>query len=340
VIHLAYELQVTEMTGISAASLERVEVFGSDQRPLVSYSGADLDGRVMRPSAERSIRYGRLIRSGTTALIHVWVTLGNNQAVPMSLRHALTFLAEDGTQLAAGDAPIEVLAARPLILGPPFRTGIWFAHNGPGDHRSAHWGSALVNEQGARIPQRYAIDFIGVDETGRAVRGDFQRSSNDDWLGVGSEILAVVDGTVYAARDGIADNQAMVEPPPPASLSADDVYGNYVILAVGNTTFVHYAHLQRNSVAVKAGQLVRRGQLLGRLGNSGNTNGAHLHFNVTNDPSPATAQGVPFVFDAFELLGTTTAGQAVGAEQSSAQPFSPTKRGTALPLGGAVVRFP
>jgi hypothetical protein len=36
--------------------------------------------------------------------------------------------------------------------------------------------------------------------------------------------------------------------------------------------------------------------LLGRVGNSGSTNGAHLHFNVTNHPSPATAQGVPFVF--------------------------------------------
>jgi hypothetical protein len=67
-----------------------------------------------------------------------------------------------------------------------------------------------------------------------------------------------------------------------------------------NRTFVHYAHLQRNSVTVKAGQAVRRGQVIGRLGNSGNTNAAHLHFNITDDPSPEAAQGLPFVFDAFE----------------------------------------
>jgi hypothetical protein len=201
---------------------------------------------------------------------------------------------------------VNIHSATPLVVGPPFRAGAWLAHNGPGQHRSPHWGSALVNERGARIPQRYAIDFIGVDENGSAVRGDFRKSTNQDWIGFGSEILAVVDGVVHAARDGLADNQPLVEPPPPASPSARDTYGNYVIMAVDDHTFVHYAHLQRNSVAVKAGQPVRRGQVIGRLGNSGNTNAAHLHFNITDGPSPEATQGLPFVFDAFESLGKTT----------------------------------
>jgi len=41
------------------------------------------------------------------------------------------------------------------------------------------------------------------------------------------------------------------------------------VIAVDDRTFVHYAHLQRNSVAMKTGQVVRRGQVIGRLGNSG-----------------------------------------------------------------------
>jgi murein DD-endopeptidase MepM/ murein hydrolase activator NlpD len=106
-------------------------------------------------------------------------------------------------------------------------------------------------------------------------------------------------------------------------------------------TFVHYAHLQRNSVVVKKGQALRRGQVVGRLGNSGNTNGAHLHFNVTDRASPEDAQGLPFVFDTFELLGTTTAGLALGAEPSSRKPeLSPARRAKELPLDDTVVRFP
>jgi murein DD-endopeptidase MepM/ murein hydrolase activator NlpD len=110
---------------------------------------------------------------------------------------------------------------------------------------------------------------------------------------------------------------------------------------VDDHTFVHYAHLQHNSVAVKAGQRVRRGQVIGRLGNSGNTNGAHLHFNITDGPLPEDAQGLPFVFDAFESLGKTTPDIALGSEPSSGRPrFSPSKRGKQLPLDGTVVRFP
>jgi hypothetical protein len=340
--HLAYELIVTGLSGASGARFERVEVFGeSDSKPLVTYASSDLDQRIMRPEADPKVRYGRLVPSGTTALVHVWITLVKDQAVPRTLRHSFGISAEDGSAVFAGDARVDVHSATPLIVGRPFRAGAWLAHNGPGQHRSPHWGSALVNERGARIPQRYAIDFIGVDDKGSAVRGDSKKSANEDWIGFGHEVLAVVDGVVYAERDGLPDNQPLVEPPRPSSPSAAAAYGNYVIVEVNDRTFVHYVHLQRNSVAVKTGQAVRRGQVIGRLGNSGNTNGAHLHFNITDGPSPEAAQGLPFVFDAFESLGKTTPDIALGAEPSSERPrFSPSKRGKQLPLDGTVVRFP
>ncbi len=340
--HLAYELIITALSGAGGARLERVEVSGdSDPQPLVSYAGNDLDQRVMRPEADPKVRYGRLVQSGTTALIHVWITLAKNQAVPRTLRHSFGIAAEDGSTVPAGEARVDVLALTPVVLGPPFRAGAWLAHNGPGQHRSPHWGSALMSERSARIPQRYAIDFIGVDENGSAVRGDLRKSTNQDWIGFGQQVLAAADGVVYAARDGFPDNQPLVEPPRPSSPSATDAYGNYVIIKVDDRTFIHYVHLRRNSVAVTTGQALRRGQVLGRLGNSGNTNGAHLHFNVTDGPAPEAAQGLPFVFDTFESLGRTTADVAVGAEPPPANlQFSPSKRGKALPLDGTVVRFP
>jgi murein DD-endopeptidase MepM/ murein hydrolase activator NlpD len=150
----------------------------------------------------------------------------------------------------------------------------------------------------------------------------------------------VLDGTVYAIRDGLVDNQPLVEPPRPSSPSAANTYGNYVIIKAGDGTFVHYAHLQRNSVVVKAGEAVRRGHVIGRLGNSGNTNGAHLHFNITDGPDQEAMQGIPFVFDAVESLGSTTADIALGAEPAAGQTrVASTTQQRILPLDGAMVRF-
>lgn len=161
-IHLAYELIVAGVSGTNGARFERAEVFGeSDPKPLISYASSDLDQRVMRPEADPKVRYGRLVPSGTTALIHVWITLAKDKAVPRTLRHSFGISAEDDSTVAVGEARVDVHSATPLVVGSPFRAGAWLAHNGPGQHRSPHWGSALVNERGARIPQRYAIDFMG-----------------------------------------------------------------------------------------------------------------------------------------------------------------------------------
>jgi murein DD-endopeptidase MepM/ murein hydrolase activator NlpD len=139
---------------------------------------------------------------------------------------------------------------------------------------------------------------------------------------------------------GIADNLPLVEPPPPAEPTAAAGYGNFVILEVQPKTFVHYAHLQRNSVPVKVGQRVRRGQVLGRLGNSGHNNAPALHFSVNDSVSFEGSEGLPFLFDSFELLGETTAERAVGAESSPGPlQLSPVKHRRELPLNGAVLDF-
>lgn len=104
---------------------------------------------------------------------------------------------------------------------------------------------------------------------------------------------------------------------------------------------VHYAHLRRHTVAVKKGDRVRTGQVLARVGNSGNTNGAHLHFHVSDAPTFEDSEGLPFVFESFEAQGETTAARALGAEESPPSPgVAPDRRHRQLPLHGAVIRFP
>jgi murein DD-endopeptidase MepM/ murein hydrolase activator NlpD len=191
------------------------------------------------------------------------------------------------------------------------------------------------------VPQRFAVDLIGLDANGRAVRGDFRDSANEDWVGFGSEVVAVADGVVRGMQDGVPDHAPLVEPDPPAALTPDALYGNYVVLDLGSDAFAHYAHLQRNSVTVNVGQRVRRGQALGRLGNSGNTNAPHLHFHISDSASFGGSEGAPFVIDSFDLLGETTAERAITEEAAPDESRIPEqRRRRQLPLDKMIVRFP
>lgn len=79
-------------------------------------------------------------------------------------------------------------------------------------------------------------------------------------------------------------------------LGAHRIIGNHVILDLGEGTFAVYAHVQRGSLRVKAGDTVRAGQRLGRVGNSGNTTESHLHFHLMDGPDLDNARGVPFTW--------------------------------------------
>ena len=84
----------------------------------------------------------------------------------------------------------------------------------------------------------------------------------------------------------------------------ETVGGNHVIISLPNGHYAFYAHLQPGSIRVKPGEHVRRGQVLGLLGNSGNSDAPHLHFHISNGNSPMGSEGVPFLFDSFQVLGS------------------------------------
>jgi hypothetical protein len=336
--HLAYELQVTEVAGLRDITMERLEIL--DERngaSLLTYDAGDLDGRTMRPGAKRDVRYGRVVPRGETVVVHVWMTMSPGQVSPPSLRHRLSFSAASTTQPVA-ELLSNVGTQAAVSLGPPLRGGLWLAHNGPGAHRAAHWGSVWVDSGRTTIPQRYAIDFIGLDDAGKAVRRSIEGSSNADWVGFGADVIAVADGIVQEARDGLEDWVPLYEPPPPAGMSLRDAGGNYVVLELASGTFANYVHLQKGSVVVKLGQRVQRGALLGRVGNSGNTNAPHLHFNMVDAVSMEIAEGIPFVFDLVQVYGTTTVDAAFGAARGELSPPMTLRR--SMPLDDAIIRFP
>jgi murein DD-endopeptidase MepM/ murein hydrolase activator NlpD len=78
--------------------------------------------------------------------------------------------------------------------------------------------------------------------------------------------------------------------------------GNYVIARAGDL-YAAFAHLAPGSVAVTAGQVVRVGDVIGRVGHTGNSTAPHLHLQLMDGPDPMTARAVPFAFRALEVEG-------------------------------------
>jgi hypothetical protein len=154
-IHIGYELHVTAPAQGGDLQLEQLEVFGEREvQPLVSYGPGELEGRV-RPDVARSARDGRVVRRDTTAVVNVWVTVPPGRKTPKLLRNELR-ASGTGRAMVIGDLRVNVKEKAALVLGPPLRVGLWIAHNGPGDHMAAHWGSVLVKGRRITVPQRFA----------------------------------------------------------------------------------------------------------------------------------------------------------------------------------------
>jgi murein DD-endopeptidase MepM/ murein hydrolase activator NlpD len=142
-------------------------------------------------------------------------------------------------------------------------------------------------------------------------------------------VRAVAEGEVTEAVDSIADNEPRAPLPATTIANAD---GNHVIVRIAPGEFVMFAHLERGSVRVRPGQRVARGQVVGSLGNSGQSTGPHLHLQVMDASSAFGAEGIPFVFDHFTFMGF---GRDYEPDKHPTQP-----RKQEMPAGDAVVRFP
>ena len=76
-------------------------------------------------------------------------------------------------------------------------------------------------------------------------------------------------------------------------LTVKNVDGNHIVLKIGDNAYAFYAHLLKGTLLVKVGDRVRKGQVIARLGNTGNANASHLHFHVMNGPSVLGSSGDP-----------------------------------------------
>lgn len=341
VTHLAYELHVSNFykdTGV--LNLRRVAVYADDDaKPLASFVDAQVNDLLAHPADVA--RDGVPVEGGRRVVLFLWLDLPAGARPPKALRHQLEFEPKAGPWLRVDGVRTAVDASPPIVIGPPLRAGAWLAHEGPGNHLSHHWGSLVAANGRVTIPQRYAIDFFGLDRAGHVVhvaRDRLIESTDADWTGFGAPVLAVADGVVRDARDGQPDNRPMTSPPAPGELTARSLMGNFVVLEIAPKVFVSYAHLQPGSLTVKAGDRVKRGAVIGLLGQSGAANAPHLHFQVTDAPTFEESEGLPFVIDRFDRLGAVSISDAL--DQTAKIPLGPpSARREQTPLDGDALAF-
>ena len=120
--------------------------------------------------------------------------------------------------------------------------------------------------------------------------------------------------------------------------SKSDYGGNNVILEIAPNVFAWYAHLRHGSLTVKVGDAVKAGAPIAKLGNTGPSEGPHLHFGLIDKPDPIAGRSLPFVFDSFTLVG------AIDFDASKADRFviMPDSRQVrfAYPLYGGIQNYP
>ena len=145
--------------------------------------------------------------------------------------------------------------------------------------------------------ETFAVDW-GRLKRNRLFEGD--GSTNEQYFGFGADVLAVADGTVVFTQDGEPE-----QTPGEARLAEkrSQIGGNKVILQIAPKVFGAYEHLQPGSLTVKVGDKVKAGAVLAKLGNTGPSTGAHLHFGLLDRPNVFTGRSLPFVFEKFTTVG-------------------------------------
>jgi hypothetical protein len=151
--------------------------------------------------------------------------------------------------------------------------------------------------------EEFAIDLIRL--TGDFIIAPEKKCDNRNYPSYGEKIYAVTDGEVVDCFNEFPEN-------PPGLYSrlpegnwnklkekygfVTGLAGNYIILRHSGDEYSFYAHMIPGSLIIKQGDFVKQGQVIGLLGNSGNSDAPHLHFHLMNGKNILSSRGLPCFF--------------------------------------------
>ncbi len=332
--HVEYELLVVNVFP-EPVTLSSVTVLDPAGKELMRIEGADLAAATQTLFAKTATP---VIPASAAVSVDVDLILPPGGA-PERLTHRIAYALKVDSELALlvgsleVDAPEVAVNRQPaIVIGPPLKGNGWLATSAcckPNVHRDER-----IAIDGVRIEtaETFAVDWVKV-KNDRIFDGDGKKV--EQYYGFGEDVLAVADGTVVSIHDGMPDQTPFVFMVPK---SKSDYGGNNVMHEIAPNVFAWYAHLRQGSLRVKVGDAVKVGAVIAQLGNTGPSEGPHLHLGLLDKPNPVAGRSLPFVFDSFPLIGAVDFDASKG-DRLVIQPDSRQVR-FAYPLYGGIQNFP
>ena len=231
------------------------------------------------------------------------------------------------------DGPEVAINRQPAtVIKPPLQGDGWLATTAcckPNLHRDLR---LAIDGRRIETGETFAVDWARV-KNDRLYDGDGR--TNEQHYAFGADVLAVADGTVVYVQDGKPETTPYT---PVIPRDQSDFGGNQVMLKIAPKIFAVYEHLQPGSLTVKVGDVVKAGAPVAKLGNTGPSEGPHLHFELLNRPDVFAGRSLPFVIDRYTLTGTVD----VATAEPDHLVISPESRQvrSAYPLWGGIQNFP
>jgi murein DD-endopeptidase MepM/ murein hydrolase activator NlpD len=132
---------------------------------------------------------------------------------------------------------------------------------------------------------------------------------------------------VVRAEDGHPDNPAGhgADFHPAEPIRIDNVGGNLIVLDLGDGQYAHYFHLKTGSVRLRVGDHVRKGEVIGAIGASGDAREPHVHLEIIDARGTLAGEGLPYVIDHYSVMDPKTGVRSPRTRQ--------------LPLDGMIIDF-
>lgn len=296
--HIIYEYIITN-NSTTSININKIKITKNNCKHIKIVAGKKLEENFSTmPKIFTLLPQIPILQSGESGVIYFFLTLSHDSKYVEN-----TFCIESDTNKSVIiPKPLIISKCNPIIISPPLKGKNWYAADGPSND-SSHRRIILTLNGDTVIPERFAIDFIQYGKKG-LIKGD--PSLNESYYGYRSPIFSVANGKVIGLQDGVPENIPGQTPVIPL----EDSGGNYLIIQLDNYYDVLYAHIVPGTIKVNIGDYVHEGQLLGLLGNSGNSEFPHLHFQITtkllpignsNKPFLLNGQGIPWHLNKFIL---------------------------------------
>ena len=336
-VQLIYELNILNNFKIPF-TLHKVEIYDleKEDKPIAVFHTEYIDENFDRPG-NNNLDDTKLLSANEFGVLNLNLIFKQEQSIPEKIFHKLYFsrIKRNGDKAihAMEVAITEIPETNKLTFGLPFKEkGKWLYE------AKSHQGARYITEGRATYPQRFAIDWTLIDDNGNFAKNDIKK--NENWETYGVELISVADGKVIEIKDGINENIPLSEEMA-IRITRETIGGNYIIIDIGNNHYAFYGHLIPNSLKVKVGDTVKKGQVIGLLGNSGNSDAPHLHFHLeTKSNAFFGGEGIPYHIDKFTQLQNYLEQETINLFNSNIirlDSLNPIKKTNELPLGYGLI---